>query len=69
MKEAVVEYERIAGAKVNFDKSEGLRLVLGGLAIVFQGPSARVTDPSASSGCGSGPTSSWSEIGRKYKLR
>ena len=26
MKEAVVEYERIAGAKVNFDKSEGLRL-------------------------------------------
>ena len=25
-KEAVVEYERIAGAKVNFDKSEGLRL-------------------------------------------
>ena len=27
VKEAVVEYERIAGAKVNFDKSEGLRLV------------------------------------------
>ena len=26
MKEAVVEYERIAGVKVNFDKSEGLRL-------------------------------------------
>ena len=26
MKEAVIEYERIAGAKVNFDKSEGLRL-------------------------------------------
>ena len=26
MKEAVVEYERIAGTKVNFDKSEGLRL-------------------------------------------
>ena len=26
MKEAVVEYKRIAGAKVNFDKSEGLRL-------------------------------------------
>ena len=26
VKEAVVEYERIAGAKVNFDKSEGLRL-------------------------------------------
>ena len=26
VKEAVVEYERIAGAKVNFDKNEGLRL-------------------------------------------
>ena len=26
VKEAVVEYERIVGAKVNFDKSEGLRL-------------------------------------------
>ena len=26
VKEVVVEYERIAGAKVNFDKSEGLRL-------------------------------------------
>ena len=26
MKKAVGEYERIAGAKVNFDKSEGLRL-------------------------------------------
>ena len=26
VKEAVVEYERIAGAKINFDKSEGLRL-------------------------------------------
>ena len=26
VKEAVVEYERIAGAKVNFDKSKGLRL-------------------------------------------
>ena len=26
VKEAVVEYERIAGARVNFDKSEGLQL-------------------------------------------
>ena len=65
VKEVVVEYERIAGAKVNFDKSEGLRLG----AILFQGPSAGVTDPSASSGCGLGPTSNWSEIGRKYMLR
>ena len=67
VKEAVVEYERIAGAKVNFDKSEGLRL--GGVAILFQGPSAGVTDPSASLGCGLVPTSNWSEIGRKYILR
>ena len=65
VKEAVVEYERIAGAKVNFDKSEGLRLgAWRGVEILFQGPSAGVTDPSASSGCGSGPTSNWSEIGR-----
>ena len=46
------EYELIPGAKINFDKSEGLRL--------FQGPSAGVTDPSASSWCGSGPTFNWS---------
>ena len=26
VKEVVIEYERIAGAKANFDKSEGLRL-------------------------------------------
>ena len=60
VKKAVGEYEQIAGAKVNFDKSKGLRhgAWRGG-----------VTDPSASSGCGSGPTSNWSEIGRKYKLR
>ena len=62
VKKAVSEYERIAGAKVNDS-------VLGGVAILFQGPSTGVTDPSASSGCGSGPTSNWSEIGRKYKLR
>ena len=43
--------------------------VLGGIAILFQSPSAGVTDPSASSGCGWGPTSNWSEIGRKYKLK
>ena len=43
--------------------------VLEGVAILFQGHSAGVTDPSASLGCGSGPTSNWSEIGRKYKLR
>ena len=53
VKEAVVEYERIAGAKVNFDKSEGLRLGAWRGSNTLQGPSAGVTDPSASSGCGS----------------
>ena len=71
VKKAVSEYKWIAGAKVNFDKSEGLWLGVrgGGVAMPFQGPSAGMTDPSASSGCGSGPTSNWSEIGQKYKLR
>ena len=36
VKEAVVEYERIAGAKINFDKSEGLQLgAWRGVAILF----------------------------------
>ena len=69
VKEAVVEYEQIAGAKVNFDKSEGLRLGAWRGNNTLQGPSAGVTDPSASSGCGLGPTSNWSQIGRKYMLR
>ena len=50
VKKAVGEYEQIARAKVNFDK-------IGGVAIPFQVPSAGVIDPSASSGCESGPTS------------
>ena len=65
MKKAVSEYERIAGAKVNLTKAKVCGSVLGGVAILYQGPSAGVTDPSASSGCGSGPTSNWSKIGQK----
>ena len=62
MKKAVGEYERIAGAKVNFDESEGLRLgAWWRVAIPLRGRSAGVTEPSASLECGSGP-----EIGRKY---
>ena len=57
MKKAVSEYERIAGAKVNFDKSVGLRLGIGEVAILFQGPFSGVTDPSVFLGCGSGSTS------------
>ena len=69
VKEAVGEYKRIAGAKVNFDKSEGLRLGAWRGSDTLPGPSAGATDPSASSRYGSDPTSNWSEIGRKYKLR
>ena len=38
MKKAVGEYERIAGAKVNFDKSEGLRLGAWRGSDTFPGP-------------------------------
>ena len=68
VKKAVAEDKWIAGAKV---KAKVCSLVLGGVAILFQGPSAGVMDPSAgvmdlsagvmdlsaSSGCGSGNTS------------
>ena len=70
VKMAVEKYEKVAGAKVNFDKSEGLRLGAWWWgAFPCQGPSAGVMDPSASSGCASGTTSMWSEIGWKYGLR
>ena len=69
VKKVVGEYEQIAGAKVNLTKAKVCGSLFGGVAIPFQGPSAGVTDPSTSSGCGSGPTFNWSEIGRGYKLR
>ena len=61
VKKAIGEYERIAGAKVNFDKSKGLRFGAWRGRGTLPGP-CRL-------GCGSGLTSNWSEIGRKYKLR
>ena len=64
VKAAVGEYEWIAGAKVSFDKSEGLQLG------AWRGSDTTgVTGPSTSSGCGSSLTSNWSENSRKYKLR
>ena len=73
VKEAVVEYERIAGAKVNFEKAKVCGLVLGGVALLFQGPSAGVRDPSASSGCGLGPDlqleRNWSEVHAKVNAQ
>ena len=67
LKKAVGEYEWIVKAKVNFDKSEGLRSELGWIAIPFQGPSAGATYPSASSGCGSGPNLAFKEVVLKWK--
>ena len=59
----------LQGPRSILTKAKVCGSVLGGVAILFQGPSAGVADPSASSGCGLGPTSNWSEIGRKYMLR
>ena len=53
VKKAVGEYERSS----TLTKAKVCGSVLGRVAIPFQGPSAGVTDPSAFSGCGSGPTS------------
>ena len=47
VKMAVARYEKVAGAKVNFDKSEGLQLGAWRGASPCQGPSAKVTVPSA----------------------
>ena len=60
---------RFQEPKSTLTKAKVCGSVLGRVAIPYQGPSAGVTDPSASSGCGSSPTSNWSKIGRKYKLR
>ena len=38
MKEAVARYEKVAGAKVNFDKSEGLRLGAWRGSVPLPGP-------------------------------
>ena len=67
-KKAVGGYERIAGAKV-LTKAKVCCSVLGGVAVLFHGPSVGVTGLSTSLGCVSGLTSNWSEIDRKYKLR
>ena len=70
MKGAVARYEKVAGAKVNLDKIEGLRLgAWWGEPFLYQDLFAGATDPSASSGCVLGPVSNWNEIGRKYELR
>ena len=60
LKKAVGEYERIAGAKVNFGKSKGLQLAAWRGSHTIPGP-FRGSD---------GPVHILRvEIGRKYKLR
>ena len=52
VKEAVVEYERIAGAKVNFDKSEGLRVGAWRGSNTLPGPFRWSDGPVRILGCG-----------------
>ena len=68
VKKVVASYGQVAETKINFGKCVGLRLGIWRGSVLSQGPSARVTDLSASSGCGSDPASNWSEIGRRYRL-
>ena len=68
VKKAVARYEQIGGAKINFDKCEGLQLGSWRVAFPCQGLSAGVMDTSASLGCGSGLGSNLSKIGRRYKF-
>ena len=63
MKKAVARYEQIAEIEINFDNSEDLRF-----DALWGDVSAGATDLSAYSRCGSGPSSHWSEIDRKYRL-
>ena len=69
IKRRLVSTSRLQESRSILTKMKVCCLVLGVVAILFQGPSAAVTDLSGSLGCGSGLTSNWSEIGRKYKLR
>ena len=65
---SVARYEKLTGAKVKFDKSEGLSFCGWRGSLPCKSPSAGVTVPSASLGCSSGPASSWRKIGWKYGL-
>ena len=57
----VGEYKRIAGAKVNFDKGEGLQLG------AWRGSFAGESDPSASEGCGARPRTGAKLVGSTSK--
>ena len=69
VKKAVARYEQIAGAKISFDKSEGLWLGAWRVAFPCQVLSAGGMDTSASSGCGLCLASYRIEIGQRHRLR
>ena len=69
MKKAVNEYGRIAGAKVNFDKSEGLRLGAWRGSVTLPGPFRWSDGPVRILGVWFGPDlqleQNWSEVQAK----
>ena len=69
VKKAVDEYERIAGAKVNFDESEGLRLGAWRGNNTLPRPFRWSDGPVSIIGAWFGPDPQLGEIGRKYKPR
>ena len=73
VKEAVVEYERIAGAKVNFDKSEGLRLGAWRGSNTLPGPFRWSDGPICILGVWFGPDlqleRNWSEVHAKVNAQ
>ena len=73
VKEAVVEYERIAGAKVNFDKSESLRLGAWRGSNTLPGPFRWSDGPVCILGVWFGPDlqleRNWSEVQTKVNAQ
>ena len=73
VKEAVVKYERIAGAKVNFDKSEGLRLSAWRGSNTLPGPFRSSDGPVSILGVWFGPDfqleRNWSEVQAKVNAQ
>ena len=67
MKKAFARYEQIAGAKMNFDKSEGLRLGAWRGGDPLPGPFHWSDGPIRILGCDLDLASNWSEIGWRYR--
>ena len=71
-KKAVAEYERIAGAKANFDKSEGFRFGAWRCSVTLPGPFRWSEGPVCILGVWLGPylqlERNWSELQAKVDL-